>query len=181
MVRTHTSDFTQDVPESLNAHAGAAMNELHNAAHGTPPPPPPPMSLEQLLPTQNELTRVLTENLMQREVPPPHHQPGVETSYTDFLVTHPVTFAEATNPLEADNWLRIIESKFGLLHYTKILKTLFMAQQLHGPVSAWWANFTATIQDGHQGPWAEFCTTFHGHHIPTGLMACKLQDFLHLQ
>jgi hypothetical protein len=47
--------------------------------------------------------RVLTENLMQREVHPPHCQPGVETSYTDFLVTHPLMFVEATDPLEADN------------------------------------------------------------------------------
>jgi DNA-directed RNA polymerase specialized sigma54-like protein len=29
--------------------------------------------------------------------------------------------------------------------------------------------------------WAEFRTTFHGHHIPVGLMAHKLQEFLHLQ
>jgi hypothetical protein len=104
----------------------------------------------------------------------PHHQPGVETSYTDFLATHPPTFVDSTDLLEAENWLRIIESKFGLLRCTKIQKTLFVAQQLHGPMSAWWANFTATIQDGHQVLWAEFHTTFHGHHIPAGLMAHKL-------
>jgi hypothetical protein len=60
-------------------------------------------------------------------------------------------------------------------------RRLFVAQQLHGLVSAWWANFTATIQDGHQVSWAEFRTAFRGHHIPTGLMARKLQEFLHLQ
>jgi hypothetical protein len=48
----------------------------------------------------------------------PHRQLGVETSYTDFLVMHPLTFAEATDPLEADNWLHIIKSKFGLLRCT---------------------------------------------------------------
>jgi hypothetical protein len=64
--------------------------------------------------------RVLTENLMQREVRPPHHQPGVETSCIDFLAMHPLTFAEAVDPLEVDNWLRIIESKFGLLHCSEI-------------------------------------------------------------
>jgi hypothetical protein len=125
--------------------------------------------------------RVLTENLMQREVRPSHHQQGVETSYTDFLATHPPTFIEAIDPLEADNWLRIIVSKFGLLHYTEYQNTLFMAQQLCGPVSAWWANFIAIIHDGHQVSWAEFRTAFHGYHIPGGLMAHKLQDFLHLQ
>jgi hypothetical protein len=106
MVCTHTGDFTQDVPESLNARAGAATNEVRNAAHGTPLPPAPPQppgSPEQLLATQNELMRVLMENLVQREVHPPHCQPGVETSYTNFLVTHPPMFAEAIDPLEADN------------------------------------------------------------------------------
>jgi hypothetical protein len=94
------------------------------------------MGLEQLLATQNELMRVLMENLVQREVRPPHHQPGVETSYTDFLAMHPPMFAEAIDLLEADNWLRIIESKFGPLHCNKIQKTLFMAQQLRGHASA---------------------------------------------
>jgi hypothetical protein len=102
----------------------------------------------------------------------------VETSYTDILAMHPPTFAKAIDPLEVDNWLRIIESKFGLLHCTEIQKTLFTVQQLHGPTSAWWANFTATIQDAHQVPWAEFRTSFRGHHIPTGLMAHKVQEVL---
>jgi hypothetical protein len=124
--------------------------------------------------------RVLTENLVQREVRLPHRQLGVETSYTDILATLPSMFAEAINLQEADNWLCIMESKFGLLHCSEIQKTLFAAQQLCGPVSAWWTNFTATIQDGHQVPWAKFRTAFRGHHIPAGLMAPKLQEFLHL-
>jgi hypothetical protein len=81
--------------------------------------------------------RVLTENLLQREVHPPHRHPRVEASYTDFLAMHPPTFAEVIDLLEADNWLHIIESKFGLLHCTEFQKTLFMTQQLHGPMSSW--------------------------------------------
>jgi hypothetical protein len=72
MVCTRIGDFTQDVPEPSNAHSGVATNELRNATRGTPPPPLPPLppvSLEQLLATQNELMRLLTENLVQREVP----------------------------------------------------------------------------------------------------------------
>jgi hypothetical protein len=64
--------------------------------------------------------RLLTENLVQHEARPPHHQPGVKTSYTDFLAMHPPTFVEATDPLEVDNWLCIIESKFELLYCTEI-------------------------------------------------------------
>jgi hypothetical protein len=51
---------------------------------------------------------------------------------------------------------------------------MFTAQQLGGPASAWWANFTTTIQDGHQVLWAEFCIAFRGHHISVALMAHKL-------
>jgi hypothetical protein len=78
------------------------------------------VSLKQLLAKQNKLMRVLTKNLIHREVHLPHRQLVVETSYTDFLETHPLTFAESIDPLEVENWLRIIESKFGLLHCTEI-------------------------------------------------------------
>jgi hypothetical protein len=47
-------------------------------------------------------------------------------------------------PLEADHWLRVIESKFGLLHCTEVQKTLFTAQQLWGDTNEWWDNYTAT-------------------------------------
>jgi hypothetical protein len=43
------------------------------------------------------------------------------------MATHPPFFTEAGEPLEADHWLRVIESKFGLLHCTKVQKTLFAA------------------------------------------------------
>jgi hypothetical protein len=74
MLHTRTGDFTQDVPESSNAGARATTNELHNDARGTLPPPlspPPPVSLEQLLAMQNDLMRVLMENLVQHEMWPP--------------------------------------------------------------------------------------------------------------
>jgi hypothetical protein len=73
----------------------------------------------------------------------------LESSYIDFLVMHPLLFIEASNPLEADNWFCITESKFGLLHYTEFQKTLFAAQQLCGPASTWWASYFATLQDSH--------------------------------
>jgi hypothetical protein len=52
--------------------------------------------------------------------------------YSDLLTTHPPLFSEPTDPLEADNWLRTTESKFGLLHYTEYQKILYAAQQLRG-------------------------------------------------
>jgi hypothetical protein len=48
----------------------------------------------------------------------PRHQER-DSSYSDFLVTHPPVFADATDPLEADSWLHTMESKFGLLDCTE--------------------------------------------------------------
>jgi hypothetical protein len=43
---------------------------------------------------------------------------------------HLLLFSEAGEPLEADHWLRVMESKFGLLRCTEVQKTLFAMQQL---------------------------------------------------
>jgi hypothetical protein len=51
-----------------------------------------------------------------------------DSSYSDFLATHPTVFADVIDPLEVDSWLRTIESKFGLLHCTKSQKTLYATQ-----------------------------------------------------
>jgi hypothetical protein len=114
-----TGDFILDIPKGSGARRGAAPTGPHGAApEPPPPPPPPPVSIEQLLATQNELKQVLTENLMHRGRCQPHHQQVLDSSYTDFLVTHALMFTEAFIPLEADTWHRITESKFGLLHCT---------------------------------------------------------------
>jgi hypothetical protein len=55
----------------------------------------------------------------------------------EFLATQPPIFTEASELLEADHWLRTIESKFNLLNCTKNQKTLFTAQQLLGDAKAW--------------------------------------------
>jgi hypothetical protein len=74
----------------------------------------------------------------------------------------------------------VTELKFGLLHCSEFHKTLFTAQQLRGSASAWWATYTAAIQDNHQVSWNEFCIAFRGHHLPAGTMHRNLREFLDL-
>jgi hypothetical protein len=108
------------------------------------------------------------------------HQHTKESNL-DFLATHPPEFTETTDPLEANHLIHVTVSKFGLLHCSKFQKTLFVAQQLYGSASAWWATYTANIQDNHQVPWNVFCTAFCEHHISAGIMHHRLQEFLDLQ
>jgi hypothetical protein len=103
------------------------------------------------------------------------------TTYGEFAATHPLIFTEAGEPLEADHWLHVIESKFGLLRCTEVLKTLFTTQQLRGDASAWWTNYTAAHPADYQVPWAEFRSTFCVHHVPVGMMRRKYQVFMDLK
>jgi hypothetical protein len=51
-----------------------------------------------------------------------------ETSYLDFSETRPPLFVKAKDPLEADEWIHVIEQKFGLLRCSETQKPLFAAQ-----------------------------------------------------
>jgi hypothetical protein len=58
-----------------------------------------------------------------------------DTTYLEFSETRPPLFVKAEEPLEADEWVRVMEQKFGLIRCTEIQKPLFVAQQLRGPAS----------------------------------------------
>jgi hypothetical protein len=123
MVHTRTSeDSILDIPEG-----SVGCGHGHVPRGGAPPPPP--VSLEQLLATQIELMRMLIENDECRETErlQPRHKER-DSSYSDFLATHPPVFADATDPIETDSWLRTTEFKFGLLRCTEYQRTLYAAQ-----------------------------------------------------
>jgi hypothetical protein len=137
MVRTRTTDDdVLDIPEgSILRRRGRGQPTRGNAP---PPPPHPPVSLEQLLATQNELMTLLIQNEACRGAERPQHPryQDMNTSYSEFLATHPPLFSGGRDPLEADDWLCTIESKFSLLNCTEYQKTLYAAQQLRGPAGA---------------------------------------------
>jgi hypothetical protein len=165
MVHTRTSkDAILDIPEGS---IGRGCGQVPRGGA----PPPPPVILEQLLATQNHLMRRLVENDKRRgaEHQQPQHQER-DSSYSDFLATHPTVFADATDPLEADSWLRTTKTKFLLLHCTEYQKALYAAQQLRGTAGAWWAYYITTLPDDHHVPWGEFRTAFCVHHLSAGLL-----------
>jgi hypothetical protein len=89
--------------------------------------PPPPPSLAQaitlILEFCDEQTKLMWQLVANstcggngaRNAPDP-----APTTYSDFVVTHPLLFTEAGEPLETDHWLQVMESKFKLLRCTKV-------------------------------------------------------------
>jgi predicted PolB exonuclease-like 3'-5' exonuclease len=94
----------------------------------------------------------------------------------------PPLFTKTEDPLDADVWLRVVESKFP--HLTgdcpDDAKTCFATQQLHGPARTWWDHFCAMLTANHVVTWEEFKTAFREHHIPAGILDRKLNEFLAL-
>jgi hypothetical protein len=91
--------------------------------------PPPPSTLAQAIASILESHDKQTELLWQLVANSAHGGHGARnapapTTYGNFTTTHLPLFTEAGEPLEADRWLRVIESKFGHLHCTEVQKTL---------------------------------------------------------
>jgi hypothetical protein len=165
---THLND------RMVNTHNGRAEAEA-SQANGPNPPPSPSLAeaIASILESRDELTELLRQ-LVNNSTHGGHEARNAQaqalTTYGEFLATHPLTFAEAGEPLETDHWLCAIESKFGLLRCTDHQKTLFAAQQLLRDTGAWRANYTTARSADYQVSWVEFCNAFRAHHISADII-----------
>jgi hypothetical protein len=79
--------------------------------------PPPAPTMQELMAQQNEIL----QQLVQRQPHPQQYGGGQQqrlpatTTYQEFLSTQPPLITKVEDPLDADVWLRVVESKFPLL------------------------------------------------------------------
>jgi hypothetical protein len=141
--------------------------------------------MQELMAQQNEILRQLAQRQppLQHYGGGDHHQcPPAAATYQEFLSTQPPLFTRAEDPLDADVWLRVVESKFPLLNgdCSDVAKVRFATQQLRGPTRTWWDHFLTMKSVDYVVEWGEFKAAFQGHHIPAGFMDRKLNEFLAL-
>jgi hypothetical protein len=173
------------MPSKTRAQDGAGTSR---GRESTPNPPPVPPTLADaiaaLVNATADNTRFLREMAGQQFQQPGgrgYQQGPRETTYLDFSETRPPLFVKAEDPLEADEWIRVIEQKFGLLRCSETQKPLFAAQQLRGPASTWWGNFVDVQPANHQVTWEEFKVAFREHYIPEGVLHMKQEEFMKLK
>jgi hypothetical protein len=165
---------------------GCSRNLQWEGVHpeSTPVPPTLAEAIAALVNATSDNTRFLREmagQQFQQQGRRGYPQGPRETSYLDFSETHPPLFVKAEDPLEADEWIRVIEQKFGLLRCSETQKPLFAAQQLCDPASTWWGNFMAFQPANHQITWEEFKLVFREHYIPEGVLHMKQEEFMKLK
>src|SRR5438876_4139130 len=155
-----------------------AAKSSQQGAENNPPPPPP--TIAEVMAQQTQLLQMLVQNQTQQQQPHGRQGQPQLASYSDFAGTYPPIFSKAEDPLEADSWLRLMESKFELLTSTEEQKTLFAAHQLRGSAASWWDTFLAMQPAGHRVPWTEFRVAFNAHHVPSSVVKIKLREFMTL-
>jgi hypothetical protein len=141
------------MPSRTRAHDGAGTSRGQDD-NPNPPPVPPTLveAITALVTATADNTRFLREMAGQQlqQGGRAYPQRPRETLYLDFSETRPPLFFKAEDPLEAYEWVWVIEQKFGLIRCMETQKPLFAAQQLRGPASTWWGNYVAIQPTGHQ-------------------------------
>jgi hypothetical protein len=114
----------------VGATRGTLEGFRPDQASGSQQPPPPPPNLAEVMARQTELLDMLVQ-AQQHQFRPPQRgrEEHPSAGYQDFFSTQPPLFHKTEEPLDADAWLRTIESKFALLSVpcSEANKTLFAA------------------------------------------------------
>ena len=141
------------------------------------PPPPPVGELAQAINNQTLILEALANAIVNKR---PREQ-TMNDKLTAFLRTKPPTSAGSSNPLEADDWLCVIERKLEPFECQDRDKVLLAAHQLTGTALAWWENYCAAAKDATTITWNEFVKEFRRYHIPAATMKRKADEFRALQ
>ncbi|KAF0901340.1 hypothetical protein E2562_000224 [Oryza meyeriana var. granulata] len=87
-------------------------------------------------------------------------------------------FTEAEGPLEAEDWIRMIEKKLDLIRARDEDKVHFASSQLDDPASDWWeANQASREDEAGEPDWVEFTAVFHENFVPAAIMKMKRDEF----
>jgi hypothetical protein len=161
------------------------VNKRNNQCHGQPSNNNNSNNndnLEQLLTSQNQLMQAMLQTLNnmqpnQQQAPPPPHQ----SRLAQFLWTHPTTFSQAKDPMDAEDWLKGVEKKLMITQCMDRDKVLFTAHQLYGTAANWWETYYNTHVNVDTITWYEFKARFHTHYVPRGTMKLKKKEFTDLK
>ena len=94
-----------------------------------------------------------------------------------FLRLKAPTFSYSEDPMDADDWLQVMETKLDLTDSTDEECVAIAAHQMEGPAKAWWNGFVRTHPDPAHITWDEFCAAFREQHIPRQVVIQKAQEF----
>ena len=88
-------------------------------------------------------------------------------------------FSHTSDPLQADDWLRVVERQLDIAQCDDRERVLYAAGQLRGAALDWWESHP--VQDREALTWLQFWERFRSHNVPAGVMKTKKKEFLALK
>ena len=82
-------------------------------------------------------------------------QPPPRDRHREFMSHKPPTFSHSLDPLDADDWLKIVEKMLNIAQCTDREKVLYASGRLEGPAADWWDAYTATHANANGITWDE--------------------------
>jgi len=153
-----------------------------NQNGGQPLPNPPQLTGDQFFQLQMQMLATMNtavQALQQAQANPAPPPPQPRDKRGDFMKGHPPTFSHASDPLQADDWVRAIERQLEIAQCNDREKVLYASGQLRGAALDWWESYRQ--QDREAFTWEQFRERFRSHHVPAGLMKLKKKEFLSLK
>src|ERR1041385_8303825 len=98
---------------------------------------------------------------------------GSRSKLSYFQRTRPPSFDQATDTIEADDWLRTMEKKLEIAHCDEADKVPFATHYLEGCATIWWDNTKAVWPPEKHITWEKFMEKFRTYHIPTVVLKVK--------
>ena len=139
--------------------------------------------MDQFIAAQMQLLQGLTtfvhqiqQNQQNQQYQQQQHAAQARDKHRDFMSHHPPAFSHAVDPLDADDWLKVIGKKLDITQCNDREKVLYASGRLEGAASNWWDAFTTVHANADAITWQEFQVNFYAHHIPSGIV--KLKEFL---
>jgi hypothetical protein len=129
---------------------------------------------------QTQLLQRLAESVEQRnhgahrQGPP---EEDLQRKIERFIRLKSPTFSYAEDPMEADDWLRVIETKLDLTNCIDEECVALAVHQLEGTAKSWWDSYCDSHHDPAHISWEEFARAFREQHVPRQVMIQKAQKF----
>ena len=125
---------------------------------------PNPPSIEQALMTQTQLLQTIAQSVLKN----PHQVPPID-KHVELIKGHPPTFSHTSKPLEANDWLRVVERQLDIAQCDDHEKVLYASGQLQGTTQDQWESFEYGRPNNAPAiTWQEFTENFRSYHGPLG-------------
>ncbi|KAM0828413.1 hypothetical protein ACQ4PT_067575 [Festuca glaucescens] len=109
------------------------------------------------------------------------HEDGTPDNLRQFLKLKQPAFHGSANPLASEDWLKVVEKIFDVMHCTDEEKVTFAVFMLQGGASDWWrVNKNKYIKD-FVVTWKIFKEEFYGKYFPECVQRKMELEFLQLK